>query len=371
MPPVDWHKHIKHYVRKMKIINNYISKQIIIMILIVAVALLGIDLFFCLVNEIKFVGKGNYHLSTAFAFVALIIPRKLYIMFPWSALLGTLLALGQLAKFSELVVMRASAISIHKIAWATIRAVLFLTVIFFIFGEVVSPVFEGMAQQKKVIALSLGQAIQTDNGIWVRNNNEFIHIGQVLANGDLQQVTRYNFNENLELQEVMHAVTARQTAEGWFLKQINGTKFTKENTSQIIQTELFLPALLNREILDVSSVKHLERLSLRHLKRVIKRRKEHELNVQNYEIAFWSKIFQPFSVLVMVYLVIPFVFGPLRSSSVGLRLLVGIIVGFGFHVMSAIAAQMPVVINLPPTLALAIPMMVFGAGGIIVMSRVR
>lgn len=371
MPLVDWRKYTKHILQKMKIINNYIGKQIILMILIVAVALLGVDLFFYLVNELKIVGNGNYHLSTAFAFVALTIPRKLYIMFPWSALLGTLLALGQLAKSSELVVMRAAAVSIHKIAWATIRAILFLSVIFFVFGEVVSPVFEGMAQQKKIRALSLGQAIQTDHGIWVRNNNEFIHIKQVLANGDLQQVIRYKFNTNLELQEVMHAVTARQTTEGWLLKQINCTQFTKENTTKITQTELFLPTLLNREILEVSSVKHLERLSLRHLKRVIKQRKAHELNVQNYEIAFWSKIFQPFSVLVMVYLVIPFVFGPLRSSSVGLRLLVGIIVGFGFHVINAIAAQMPVVINLPPALALAIPMLVFGVGGIIVMSRVR
>ena len=94
----------------MKIINRYIGKQVIIMILVVAVALLGVDLFFYLVNELKFVGRGNYQLSTAFAFIALTIPRKIYIMFPWSALLGTLLALGQLAKSSELVVMRASAV---------------------------------------------------------------------------------------------------------------------------------------------------------------------------------------------------------------------------------------------------------------------
>lgn len=355
----------------MEIINRYIGKQIIIMILIVAIALLGVDLFFYLVNELKFVGKGNYHLSTAFAFVALTIPRKLYIMFPWSALLGTLLALGQLAKASELVVMRAAAISIHRIAWATLRAVLFLTVFFFIFGEVVSPVFERMAQQKKVQALSLGQAIQTDNGIWVRNNNEFIHIGMALSSGILQRVTRYHFNEKLELQEVIYADTATPTTDGWLLKHIIGTAFAKENTKQIAQEELLLPTLLNREILDVSSVKHLERLSLRHLYRVIQQRVSNGLNVQNYEIAFWSKIFQPFSVLVMVYLVIPFVFGPLRSSSVGLRLLVGIIIGFTFHVINAISAQMPVVINLSPALALAIPSLVFCFGGVVTMFRVK
>ena len=216
----------------MRIINNYISKQIIIMVLLVALALLGVDLFFYLVNELKFVGTGNYNLATAFTFVALTIPRKLYIMFPWSALLGTLLALGQLAKASELVVMRAAAISVHKIAWAALRGVLLLTVIVFIFGEVVSPLFERMAQQKKIAALSLGQAMQTDHGIWLKNNNEFIHIRTILTNGDLQQLTKYNFNEKLELQDVIYADNASSINGGWLLKNIRGTKFTKDTTSR-------------------------------------------------------------------------------------------------------------------------------------------
>ena len=170
---------------------------------------------------------------------------------------------------------------------------------------------------------------------------------------------------------MISAETATQTKNGWILKQISGTRFLKNNTVQIKQDELLLPTLLNREILDVSSVKHLERLSLLHLHKVIKQRVKHALNVQNYEIAFWTKIFQPFSVLVMVYLIIPFVFGPLRSSSVGLRLLVGVLVGFGFHVINMICAQMPVVINLPPMLALAVAPLIFLGGGVVMMLRVK
>lgn len=355
----------------MKIIDKYISKQVIAMILIVAIALLGVDLFFYLVNELKLVGQGNYHLSTAFAFIALTIPRKLYVMFPWSALLGTLLALGQLSKASELVVMRTSAISIQRIALATLQGVLFLTVIVFIGGEIISPVFERIAQQKKIMAISVGQAIQTDYGIWIKNQREFIHINMVLADGTLQQITRYTFDDHLSLQEIIYANMAIQSTGGWLLKHVTGTRFTKSNTSLIKEEKLLVPNLLNKEILEVSSVKHLERLSLRHLHKVIKQRQKNGLNVQNYAIAFWTKIFQPFSVLVMVYLAIPFVFGPLRSSSVGLRLLVGIIIGFSFHVINSIASQMPVVINMPPMLALAIAPCLFGIGGMINMRFTR
>jgi lipopolysaccharide export system permease protein len=355
----------------MKIINKYIGKQIIVMILIVIIALLGVDLFFHLVNELKFVGKGNYHLSTAFTLIALIIPNELYMMFPWSALLGTILALGQLAKSSELVVMRTAAISIHKIAWATLRSVLLLTIIVFIFGEIISPVFERIARQERIAALSTGQAIQTDNGIWIKEGHEFIHINVVLANGGLQQITRYSFNEKLELQEIIYAHTATQVANGWILNNVTGTNFTKENTILIKQDEFFIGTLLNLEILEVSRIKHLESLSLKYLHKIIIQRVKNGLNVQTYEIALWSKIFQPFSALIMVYLVIPFVFGHLRSSSSGLRLLVGVVVGFAYHVINTIAAQMPMVINMPVVLALSIAPITFCLLGLVNMLRTR
>ena len=234
-----------------------------------------------------------------------------------------------------------------------------------------SPACERLAQQKKITALSLGQAIQTDHGIWLRHNNEFMHIGTILANGNLQQLTRYTFNNNLELEQVIYATTAKSTDSGWLLEGIKGTSFSQNTTAQISLPQLLLPDLLNREILDVSGVKHLERLSLRHLHKLITQRKMHELNVLNYEIAFWTKIFQPLAILVMVYLAIPFVFGPLRSASVGLRLLVGIILGFAFHVINAIAVQLPVVVNFPVVVALAAAPLIFALAGLICMKKVK
>lgn len=355
----------------MTILDRYIGKQLIATILVVIVALLGVDVFFYLVNELRHVGKGDYRLSTALIFILLTIPRKIYIIFPWAALLGSLLALGNLAKYSELVAMRAAAISVPRIAWSALKAGLLLTIIMFICGEVISPKTEVWAQQKKTLALSRGQAIQTQFGTWVRNDNEFIHVGLVNQNNNLQDITRYKFNESQQLEEVLHAGSAIKQANSWVLENMHGTQFRENNTESIKADKIEIPVLLDAEILKASAIKHLERLTLKNLWHVIKSRVAQELNATEYERAFWLKIAQPFAALVMIFLAVPFAFGPLRSASLGLKLLVGILVGFTFHTLNSIFGPLTAVIGLSPMIAAVIPTLAFFMLGYWMILRVK
>lgn len=160
----------------MKILDRYIGQNILVTISIVTVALHGVDIFFYFVNELRTVGRGDYTLSVALVFILLSMPRKLYVVFPWAALLGSLLALGNLHKHGELVAMRVANVSVLRIAWAALKAGIILTALMFICGEVVSPYAERSAQNLRTAALSRGQAMQTQSGIWVRHNDEFIHV---------------------------------------------------------------------------------------------------------------------------------------------------------------------------------------------------
>ncbi len=54
----------------------------------------------------------------------------------------------------------------------------------------------------------------------------------------------------------------------------------------------------------------------------------------NLQVAFWQRLAQPFTTLVMMMLAIPFIFGPLRSSTMGLRFIAGALMGFGFHMIN-------------------------------------
>ncbi len=343
----------------MKILDRYIATQMIFVIFLVTFALLGVDVFFYFVNELRYVGKGDYGLLQALFFIALTIPRKIYIIFPWSALLGTLLALGNLSKYSELIAMRVASISIARIAWSAIKTGIILTTIMFVSGEIISPMTEALAQRKKTLALSSGQAIHTMFGTWIRHNDQFINIGMVQPSDRLSNITQYNFDERLQLKEVTSIATAEKQADKWALSNINSTKFAVSMITVDKKDNYNVTELLDTEILQASAVKHLERLSLLNLWRVMKSRVAQDLNSTEYELAFWLKIIQPFAVLVMVLLAVPFAFGPLRSASLGLKILVGVLVGFGFHILNSVFGPLTVVTGLAPFLAATLPTMIF------------
>lgn len=355
----------------MKILDKYIAKEITERVFIVALALLGFDLFFTLVHELKVIGQGSYTLGAAFGYLALTIPNRLYLMFPWAALIGALLGLGALASHSELVIMRVSGISVARITIAVLKAALWLMLIVVGLGEGIAPTTERLAQERRTLALSGGQALETADGLWVRHGAEFIHIDAVRAAGELLGITRYQFNAQQQLQEALYAKRAILGSRGWELQEVQGTRFQENKTEIFSEKTLVLPQLFNPEILETARIKHPERLSIFTLWRTIRQRSQNELNIETYELAFWSKLFQPLVVLMMVWLAVPFVFGPLRSVSMGFKMVTGILVAFTFHTVNNVFAPLTVVYQLPPVLAVLLPIVVFSGIGAYLLRRVR
>lgn len=365
----------------MRIITNYIGLNLLKGIVIVAILLLGVDLFFYFINELRFVGTGNYNLFAACEFVALTIPRKLYTMSPWAALIGSLLVLGSMAKNCELLFMRTIGVSANRIALYGGCYVLFFTLMVFIFGELLAPRIELFAQKRKTLALSQGNAISTSHGTWVRTKNKFIHVAAVQDHNTLQGITIYELDSDLKLKKSSFAETATLINEKnivkdnfnstWELKNIVVTDFSDlinsknniDNNHNIIKIVKLANKqehnLLDLNILRTANVKHLERLSIKNLVSIIKDRIANNLTVIDYKVAFWKKVVQPFSILIMSYLSVPFVLGPLRSCSRGLRLLVGIILGASFYLLNALFCPLVTVISFPPSIAVMLPPIIF------------
>lgn len=355
----------------MKILDRYIGTQVLLTISVVTIALLGVDVFFYLVNELRTIGRGDYTFFIAVQYILLTVPRKLYTIFPWATLLGALLALGNLGKYSELVAMRVATISVPRIAWAAMKAGLILMLAMFICGELVAPHTESWARNKKILALSGGQVMRTQSGTWVRHNNEFIHVGLVDDQKQLNFITRYDFDDDMHLHSIEYAGKAQKNSDHWDLQNIQGTKFNADGV--VVENALTKQTqeLLDPEVLQTSQVKHLECLTITKLWRVIKSRIAQELNATEYERAFWMKLTQPFAVLVMVFLAVPFAFGSLRSSSMGLKILVGVLFGFSFHTLNSIFGPLTTVVGLSPMIAAMIPAMVFLVLGSVLVMRVR
>ena len=353
------------------IIANYIGTNLLKGICLVAVVLLGIDLFIYLINELRFVGTGDYNLFAAFEFIILTIPRKLYIMSPLAALIGSLLILGSMAKNCELVAMRTIGMGVNKIALFGSYYVFLFTILVFLAGELLAPKIELFAQKRKTLALSQGKAIYTAHGTWVRTANKFIHVGIIKDHNTLHNVTIYELDPEFKLKQSSFVETVKllkfdkDYGSTWELNNVMVTDFAEVVNKNKQEIKLINIAtkqehnLLDLNILQTANVKHLERLSIKNLAVIIKDRLANNLTVTDYKIAFWKKIIQPFSILIMSYLAVPFVLGPLRSYSRGSRLMVGVILGFSFYLLNALFCPLVAVINFPPSIAVMLPPMIF------------
>ena len=356
----------------MRILSNYIGKTVLFTILLTTFLIASIDVLFLLVNELRTVGEGDYTLLTAFQYILLVLPERLYFLFPMACLLGALLGLGLLAGHSELIVMRASGVSILQITWAVLRASLLLILFLTLFGELVVPKTVRYAESMREQATSGSQTVVTPQGTWIRDGNNFVRIKQILSNGELLDVIRYEFNDQNELQSATYAERAAYvlSEKKWKIYQVKQSLLKDQQVivstspEQEWNTDI-QPRLLNILIEDP------EGLSIAGLYNYIRYLKANNLRSQEYSLTLWKKLWQPVATLVMVFIAIPVIFGPLRSATMGFRLLTGVMLGFAFYILNQLFGPLSVVYAFPPVLAAILPSLVFGAGGLILFRRIR
>jgi lipopolysaccharide export system permease protein len=94
------------------------------------------------------------------------------------------------------------------------------------------------------------------------------------------------------------------------------------------------------------------------------------LETQAYRYALYSRFVTPVSVLLMLFISVPFVFGSLRSTGTGQRFLVGIMAGFGYFLANQLAGQAGQVYSWSPLLVSIVPGLVVMLAGIYALRRI-
>lgn len=353
----------------MRIINNYIGRTIIGTTAIIFIALISMDFFIQLMNEVGEIGHGNYGMAQALLYVLLVLPRDIYQLFPMVGLIGCLMGLGILAGNSELVVMRAAGVSLWQITRAVLMAIILMVFFVTILGEAISPQAIFYAESLKASERSGGQAMATKQGIWLRDGSDFVHIKAVEMADQLIGVTRYQFNQQHRLTNITYADKAVYQHKIWQLQNISASIINPDNTVSVQKQDAAQWKMhLNPDVLKVAQI-DADEMSINKLYELIQYRKQNGLRYNTVSLSFWQRIFQPLATCVMMLLAIPFIFGPLRSATMGLRLVAGIIVGFSFYILNQLFGPISIVYMFPPILAAIVPMLLFAGVGVWFMRR--
>lgn len=337
---------------------------------LVFVVVLVLSFVINLLGELRDIGEGEYGFAQAILHVILMQPHTIYQLFPMLMLLGGVLGLGMLASNQELIVMRASGLSVGKIAKAVFMAALLLIVLATIAGEFLAPRANFLADQSKSSAQTNGQAVATTSGVWIHEGNNFLHVDHVLGREHLDGVTRYEFDDKHRLLASYYAKSVNFVNNQWVLHDLVKTTVQKDKMVSEQFPKATWQLKLTPNYLSVGLVKP-EAMSLRKLAEYSLYLRQNHLQSSSFQLEFWKRVFQPLTTLVMILLAIPFVFSAPRSMSTGKRILFAIFIGFTFYIVNSFVGQFSIVFQFPPVIAAFIPALVFAGVGWLFMLRVR
>jgi len=353
----------------MKILDRYIAAAIATGTGIALLVILGLDLFFNIIGQMDKVGVGSYTLWKMFLFVALTTPQSLYEMFPMAALLGSLIGMGLLASNSELIAMRASGIPVWRIVQSVLQAGVLMLVVVVMIGELVAPSAERYGQKLRAAATNKAVSFLGTDGLWVRDGNHYINVRTILTDEKLAGITLYEFGDENRLSMIMKAAQADYDNDVWQLLDVEQTEFRGDQVEVLHFDQLERQTLVTPELLSTVVLKP-QTMSVVAIVELVDYLEENGLDTQQYRFAFWGRVLTPLASLVMLLISVPFVFGAMRSASSGQRIFIGILVGFGFYVVSQISSQMGQVYAFNPLLATLAPSLLFMAFGIRAIRRI-
>jgi lipopolysaccharide export system permease protein len=348
-------------------LDRYIGSSVFVAILAVLGIILGLATLFAFIDEMSDV-SDTYTLADVLSYVLLTAPRRLYDMLPMAALIGCLIGLGSLASNSELTIMRAAGVSIGRIVWAVMKPMLVLMIVGVLIGEYIAPATESTAQANRSLAQGSGDAQSAKHGLWHRQGDEFIHVNSVQPNGLLYGVTRYRFDKERHMLSASFSKRAEFEKDHWQLSDVTTTLFHERSTeivtAPVERWEIALsPQLLSTVVMAPES------LSISGLWGYIHYLADQGLNNGRYWLAFWVKVLQPLVTAALVLMAISFIFGPLRSVTLGQRVFTGVLVGFTFRIVQDLLGPSSLVFGFSPLFAVLVPAGVCALAGVWLLRR--
>jgi lipopolysaccharide export system permease protein len=343
----------------MSILFRYLSRQIIASVTLFLVSLVLLFTFFDFISELGQAKDEGYTSTYALLYVFLNIPARIQELLPIAALIGTLFTMAKLSANSEFTVMRASGLSAYRLVGYLGVIGLLLGILTFCVSEFVTPASERLAQQVKIRSTSRVVAQEFRSGLWAKDGGHFINIRNLLPDGRLSEISVYEFDPSFHLLSVLHAQTGSWNEQGhWQLEGVTTTRLIHGKVQVANQAVMPWHSALNPSLLSALIVNP-EHIALRALFTYIHYLEANQQKSTRYELALWNKLAFPLAAPVMLLLALPFGYQPPRTHGLSSRILIGILIGLGFHMLTRLFGNIGLLSDWPTPISALLPLTIF------------
>lgn len=332
----------------MRVLDRYIVACLGRSIALSLAVLLALGGLFLFVNEQGWVGAGRYGQLQALRYVMLQLPSTGLQFLPVAALLGALLAMGQLARDSEITAMRAAGLSIARLAGSVAMAGAMLSLLALLAGEWLAPPLAETAR--------LAKAVQREGNLGLAHGAAWQRDGQRLLRVEGQgAISVYELDDAGHLAAVTGARAATAGAAGepaW--TDVVRTEFSGEQISHGPAGSGALGVPPGAGLLAAARVDPRQQ-SLSGLHAAIRQLQLGGQDALRQRFAFWSQLARLAAIPLAMLLAVPLMIGRLGRGGTGARVAVALLLGLVYFILQRIVENGALAFGFSPLLLAWLP----------------
>lgn len=356
----------------MNTLDRYLVRSVISGGLAASAAFAVLILVFGMIDEASKVGPA-YSIWQAMLFVGMTMPGYLYELFPVTVLVGGLLSLGGLAAHSELTVMRATGMSLLRLARPVLIAGVILAALGTVMGETIGAWWQADAHSMRAAATEKEVSSGLESGFWLRNGDRMINVERALVSGQLAGVRVFELSpEGLPVRVLQAERAESRGDDSWRLEGVVDTRLPIDQPGQAVEMtrhdRLDDQRLFDRAILEIVALNP-RYMNVSQLSEYVGYLERNQLDSSVYATAMWTRVVQPISVLAMLLVTLPFVFVAQRGGSAGRWLFIAILLGVAYMTLTQIVAALAPAYDISPILSTLLPPALFSVAGLMALYR--
>jgi lipopolysaccharide export system permease protein len=344
----------------MKIKDRYIANILLTYSIVVLLVWLSLYSFFNFIAELNSVGKVNYTILEAFKYIVLQLPEVAYNQVSPVILLGCVLGMGHLATTGQLIILRASGISILKITWLTLKNAIIFLIFLTLIGELVAPTLTTYAENERSNALGLNSLSSSQDGFWIRDGDNFINVENNVDGSLFNGITVIEVNKSNKIERVVESKSAIFDGQNINMDSTNIFSINSTNLFDDIalkERNLYKKRVAFDQDLINSFEKEPKDLTTLTIVKQIQFLTDNKLRAEVFEVELYKRLVKPITLVAMILLAMLFIFGSTRDATLGRKIFFGVAIGLSFELISRIGGALALSFDYSPLLSTFIPTM--------------
>ncbi len=238
----------------MNTLDRYLYRTVLRLHAMAMAVLLTLGALFVFISQQSDIGVGSYSAGDAFLFTLLNLPQQAFELLPIGAMIGALMGLGNLASGSELVVTRASGVSVWRIAWPVGLAGLTLALIMYGIGEYAAPPLAQFAKREKTTDKLADVSFAGSSSAWVKDGNLILRVQTGEVDRAFGGVSVFELDGPTRLRSIQRAERISVADPGrWSLHNVATSRFGDDQVEGDTVGETTMRSTVNPEFLGLAA----------------------------------------------------------------------------------------------------------------------